>query len=120
VFFYLSGTSLNTICAPDGSADGGAGGGLFIGGGGGGAWGTLAFTFFGAGPPTFLLGSARTLPACAAGTCVVAALMCSIGCGGTKRARAAAAGLPTSLGFAPLGGGVMEDVAVAAAEGGME
>jgi hypothetical protein len=31
------GTSSNTICAPDGSADGGAGGGLFIGGGGGGA-----------------------------------------------------------------------------------
>jgi hypothetical protein len=46
--------------------------------------------------------------------------MCSIGRGGTKRARAVAAGLPTSLGFAPLGGGVMEDVAVAAAEGGME
>jgi hypothetical protein len=39
---------------------------------------------------------------------------------GTKRARAAAAGLPASLGFAALGGGAMEEVAVAAAEGGME
>jgi hypothetical protein len=69
---------------------------------------------------TFLLGGARALPACAAGTCAVAALVCSVGRGGTKRARAAAAGLPTSLGFNPLGGGATKDEAAAAAEGGME
>jgi hypothetical protein len=123
------------MCAPDGSTDGGAGGGVFIGGGGGGACarrGALVFTLFVAGPPaptamggcfdagTFLLGSARALPgACAAGTCAAAALVCSVGHGGTKRARAAAVGLPASLGFAALGGGAMEDAA-AAAEGGME
>jgi hypothetical protein len=140
VFFYLSGTSSNTICAPDGSADGGAGGGVFIGGGGGGACarrGALVFTLFVAGPPapaavggrfdagTFLLGGARALPractagACAVGTCAAAAAVCSVGRGGTKRARAVAAGLPASLGFAALGGGVTEGAA-AAVEGGME
>jgi hypothetical protein len=102
---------------------------LFIGGGGGGDCTrrvTLAFTFFVAGPPapatvggrldagTFLLGSARALP----GACAVAALVCSVGHGGTKRARAAAARLPASLGFAVLGGGATEDAV--AAEGGME
>jgi hypothetical protein len=108
---------------------------LFIGGGDGGAYAwrvTLAFTFFAAGPPapaavggrleagTFLLGGARALPgACAAGTCTVAALVCSVGSGGTKRAHAAAAGLPALLGFAALGGGATEDAA-AATEGGME
>jgi hypothetical protein len=84
----------------------------------------VAFTFFAAGPPaptaigghldagTFLLGSARTLPgACAAGTCTVAALVCSVGRGGTKRARATVAGLPASLWFAALGGGATEDAA---------
>jgi hypothetical protein len=64
---------------------------------------------------TFLLGGAHALP----GACAAAALVCSVGRGGTKRARAAAAGLPASLGFAALGGGAMEDAAVAA-EGGME
>jgi hypothetical protein len=69
---------------------------------------------------TFLLGGARTLPgAYAAGTCAVAALVCSVGRGGTKRARAAAAGLPASLGFAALGDGATED-AGAAAPAGME
>jgi hypothetical protein len=102
---------------------------VFIGGGGGGACarrGTLVFTLFVAGPPapaavgghfdagTFLLGGARALP----GACAAAALVCSVGRGGTKRARAAAAGLPASLGFAALGGGATEDAA--AAEGGME
>jgi hypothetical protein len=67
---------------------------------------------------TFLLGGARALlGACTAGTCAVAALVCSVGRGGTKRARAAAAGLPTSLGFAALGGGAMEDAAAAAPTG---
>jgi hypothetical protein len=93
---------------------------------------TLAFTFFAVGPPaptavggrfdvgTFLLGGARALPgAYAVGTCAVAALVCSVGHGGTKRARVAVAGLPTSLGFAALGGGTTEDAAVVA-EGGME
>jgi hypothetical protein len=37
--------------------------------------------------------------------------------GGTKRAHAAAVGLPASLGFAAWGGSAMEE---AAAEGGME
>jgi hypothetical protein len=73
---------------------------------------------------TFLLGGAHALPgACvagtyAAGTCAVAALVCSVGRDGTKRARAAAAGLPASLGFAALGGSATEDAA--AAEWGME
>jgi hypothetical protein len=53
---------------------------------------------------TFLLGGARALP----GGCVVAALVCSVGRGGTKRARAAAVELPTSLGFAAWGGDAME------------
>jgi hypothetical protein len=57
--------------------------------------------------------------ACAAGNCAVAALMCSVGRGGTKRARIAAARLPASLGFAALGGGATED-ATAAAPAGME
>jgi hypothetical protein len=111
------------------SADGGAGGGVFIGGGGGGACarrGALVFTFFVAGPPapaaiggrfdtgTFLLCGARALP----GACAAAALVCSVRRGGTKRARAAMAGLPVSLGFVALGGGTTEDAAVA--EGGME
>jgi hypothetical protein len=39
--------------------------------------------------------------------------------GGAKRARAAAARLPASLGFAALGGGMTEDAA-AAAEGEIE
>jgi hypothetical protein len=112
---------------------------VFIGGGGGGACarrGALVFTLFVAGPPvpaavggrfdagTFLLGGARALPgacvagACTAGTCA-AAPVCSVGRGGTKRARSAVAGLPTSLGFAPLGGGATEGAA-AAAEGGIE
>jgi hypothetical protein len=64
---------------------------------------------------TFLLGGARALP----GACAAAALVCSVGHGGTKRARAAGAGLPASLGFVALGGGAMEDAA-AAAEGGIE
>jgi hypothetical protein len=96
--------------------DGGAGGGWFIAGGGGGGCArrvTLAFTFFGTGLPalaavggrldagTFLLGGARALP----GACVAVALVCSVGRGGTKRARAAAVGLPASLGFATWGGG---------------
>jgi hypothetical protein len=99
---------------------------VFIGGGSSGACarrGTLVFTLFVIGPPvpaamggrfdadTFLLGGARTLP----GACTAAAPVCSVGRGGTKRARAMAAGLPASLGFAPLGGGV-----AAAAEGGIE
>jgi hypothetical protein len=108
---------------------------VFIGGGGGGACarrGALVFTLFVAEPPapavvggrfdagTFLLGGARALPgACVAGTCAAAAPVCSVGRGGTKKARTAAARLPASLGFAPLGGGATEG-AVAAAEGGME
>jgi hypothetical protein len=69
---------------------------------------------------TFLLGGARALPGtCTAGACAAAALVCSVGRGGTKRARAAAIGLPASLGFATLGGGATEDAA-AAAEGGIE
>jgi hypothetical protein len=43
--------------------------------------------------------------------------VCSVGRGGTKRARAAAVGLPASLGFAAWGGGATE---AAVAEGGME
>jgi hypothetical protein len=108
---------------------------VFIGGAGGGAFarrGALVFTLFVTGPPapaavggrfdadTFLLGGARALPgACAAGAYAAAAPVCSVGRGGTKRAHATAARLPTSLGFAALGGGVMEGAA-AAAEGGME
>jgi hypothetical protein len=65
---------------------------------------------------TFLLSGTRALPgACAAGTCAATALVCSVGRGGTKRARAAAVGLPALLGFATLGGGATEE-----AEGGME
>jgi hypothetical protein len=73
---------------------------------------------------TFLLGGAHALPgacaagSCAVGTCAATALVCSVGCGGTKRARAVAVGLPASLGFATLGGGATEAAAVA--EGGME
>jgi hypothetical protein len=85
----------------------------------------VAFTFFGGGLPaptaadgrldagTFLLGGARALP----GAC--AALVCSVGRGGTKRARAVAVVLPASappLGFGAWGGGATE----AAAAGGME
>jgi hypothetical protein len=107
---------------------------VFIGGGDGGACarrGALVFTLFVAGPPapaavggrfdagTFLLGGARALPrACAVGTCAAVAPVCSVGRGDTKRTRAAAAGLPASLGFAPLGSGATEGAA--AAEGGME
>jgi hypothetical protein len=72
-------------------------------------------------------GSHRALPGgctastCAAGTCTVAALVCSVGRGGTKRAHAAVVGLPASLGFAAWGGGTTEEEAAAAAtEGGME
>jgi hypothetical protein len=61
---------------------------------------------------TFLLDGAHAMP----GACAAAALVCSVGRGGTKRAHAAAVGLPASLGFATLGGGATE----AAAEGGME
>jgi hypothetical protein len=64
---------------------------------------------------TFLLGGARALP----GAYAAAAPVCSVGRGGTKRAHTTAARLPASLGFAALGGGVMEGAA-AAAEGGME
>jgi hypothetical protein len=63
---------------------------------------------------TFLLGGARALP----GACAVAVLVCNVGRGSTKRARAATAGLPVSLGFAALGGGATEDAAAAPA--GME
>jgi hypothetical protein len=63
---------------------------------------------------TFLLGGAHALP----GACAAAALVCSVGRGGTKRARAAAVGLPASLGFATWGGDMTEEAA--AAEGGME
>jgi hypothetical protein len=123
--FYLFGTSSNTICAPDGSADGGAGGGWFIGGGGSrgcARQGAVAFTFFGGLPApaavggrldagTFLLGGTRALP----GACVAAGLVCSVGRGGTKRARAAAVVLSSwALGFAAWGGGTTE---AAAAEG---
>jgi hypothetical protein len=70
---------------------------------------------------TFLLGGACALPgAYTAGSCAAAALVCSVGRGGTKRARAAAVELPAFLGFAALGGGAMEEEAAAAAEGGME
>jgi hypothetical protein len=83
-----------------------------------------SFTFFGTELPapaavggrldagTFLLDGAHAMP----GACAAAALVCSVGRGGTKRAHAAAVGLPASLGFATLGGGATE----AAAEGGME
>jgi hypothetical protein len=66
---------------------------------------------------TFLLGGARALP----GACAAAALVCSVGRGGTKRARAMAVVLPVSvlpLGFVAWGGGTTE--AAAAMEGGME
>jgi hypothetical protein len=69
---------------------------------------------------TFLLGGARALPeACAAASYATAALVCSVGHGGTKRARAARVVLPASappLGFGAWGGGATE----AAAAGGME
>jgi hypothetical protein len=107
---------------------------VFIRGGGGGASarrGALVFTFFVVGPPapaavgghfdagTFLLGGACALPgAYAEGTWAAVALVCSVGHSGTKRARAAAAGLPALLGFATLGGGATEDAATV--EGGME
>jgi hypothetical protein len=56
--------------------------------------------------------------ACVAGTCAAAAtLVCSVGRGGTKRARAVAVGLPASLEFPAWGGGATEE---AAAAGGME
>jgi hypothetical protein len=64
---------------------------------------------------TFLLDGARALP----GACAAAALVCSVGRGGTKRAHAAAVVLPVlalPLGFVAWGGGATE----AAAEGGME
>jgi hypothetical protein len=67
---------------------------------------------------TFLLGGARALP----GACAAAALVCSVGRGGTKRARVAAVVLPAlalPLGFVAWGGGATE-AAAAAAEGGME
>jgi hypothetical protein len=61
----------------------------------------------------------RLAGACAAGSCAVARLVCSVGCGRTKRARAAAVVLPASaLAFVAWGGGATE--AAAAAEGGME
>jgi hypothetical protein len=63
---------------------------------------------------TFLLGGACAF----SGAYAVAALVCNVGRGSTKRARAAAAGLPVSLGFAALGGGAMEDAVAAPA--GME
>jgi hypothetical protein len=51
---------------------------------------------------TFLLGGARALPgACTVGCCAAVVLVCSVGHGGTKRARATAVVLPASA--LPLG-----------------
>jgi hypothetical protein len=99
--------------------DGGGSGGWFIGGGSGRGYArrvVVAFTFFGGGLPapaatdgrldagTFLLGGARALSgAYAVASCAATALVCSVGCGGMKRARAAAIVLPASA--PPLGFG---------------
>ncbi|KAK1692023.1 hypothetical protein QYE76_008720 [Lolium multiflorum] len=122
-------------CSRRNKPDGGADGGWIIGGGGGGGCAgrvAVAFTFFGGGLPApvaadgrldagiFLLGGARALPgAYTAASCASVALVCSVGRGGTKRARAAAVVLPASaspLGFGAWGGGATD----AAAAGGME
>jgi hypothetical protein len=136
MFFYLSGISSCTVCAPAGLPDGGAGGIWFVGGGGGGGCGRRevgAFGFFGGATEAaaiygrlfdgaFLLGATHALPvACADAICAAAAPMCSVPRGGTKSARAAAVVLPASvppLGFGALGGGATN--AAAAAEGGTE